>query len=135
MFTAMSLSIFKAGEKRFHFSNAGLPYPMVKRGEKAWEGELNGMPLGAMDKAEYTELSIDLEVGDFVVFYSDGITEATNGIGEMYQMERLIKVLQQADSGLSAQEMADWILHDVALFVGDVEQGDDITLVVVRCQK
>jgi sigma-B regulation protein RsbU (phosphoserine phosphatase) len=133
MFTAMSLSIFKAGEKRFHFSNAGLPYPIVKRGEKAWELELNGLPLGAMDNAEYTELSVDLEVGDFVVFYSDGITEATNGTGEMYQMERLIKVLQQADSGLSAQEMASRILQDVALFVGDVEQGDDITLVVVRC--
>ncbi|MBM3236960.1 response regulator [Candidatus Poribacteria bacterium] len=133
MFTAMSLSIFKAGEKRFQFSNAGLPYPLVKRGEKAWELELNGLPLGAMDYAEYTELNVDLEAGDFVVFYSDGITEATNGTGEMYQMERLLKVLQQAASDLSAQEMAARILQDVALFVGDVEQGDDITLVVVRC--
>jgi len=41
--------------------------------------------------------------------------------------------LQQAASDLSAQEMAARILQDVALFVGDVEQGDDITLVVVRC--
>jgi len=134
MFTAMSLSIFETGGKRFYFSNAGLPYPIVKRGEKVWELEVNGLPLGVLDDAEYTELSVDLESGDFVVFYSDGITEATNKTEEMYQTERLLKVLQQTDRGLSAQEMADRILQDVAVFVGDVEQHDDITLVVVRCE-
>ena len=135
MFTAMSLSIFEVGEKRFHFSNAGLPYPIVKRGEKVWELEVNGLPLGAMDDAEYTELSVDLEVGDFVVFYSDGITEATNETEKMYQTERLLEVLQQADLEFSAQEMSALILQDVAVFVGNVEQLDDITLVVVRCDE
>jgi len=133
MFTAMSLSIFEPGEKRFCVSNAGLPYPIVKRGGKTWELEVGGLPLGVMDDAEYAELSIDLEVGDFVVFYSDGIIEATNKTRKMYQPERLLKALQQADLGLSAQGMVDEILQDVALFVGDVEQRDDITLVVVRC--
>ena len=133
MFTAMSLSIFEAGGKHFHFSNAGLPYPIVKRGEKVWELEVKGLPLGIIDDAEYTELSVDLEAGDFVVLYSDGIIEATNEIDQMYQTERLLEVLQQADLRLSAQEMSNLILQDVAAFVGDVEQGDDITLVVVRC--
>ena len=133
MFTAMSLGILQPEEKRLYFSNAGLPYPIVKRGEKIWELEVNGSPLGAVDGSEYTELSVDLEAGDFVVFYSDGITEATNGIGEMYQTERLLEVLQKADLRFSAQEMADKILRNVAMFVGDVEQRDDITLVVVRC--
>ena len=133
MFTAMSLGILQPEGKRLYFSNAGLPYPIVKRGEKIWELEVNGSPLGAVDGSEYTELSVDLEAGDFVVFYSDGITEATNEIGEMYQTGRLLEVLQKADLRFSAQEMADKILQDVAMFVGDVEQRDDITLVVVRC--
>ncbi len=135
MFTAMSLGILQPEEKHLYFSNAGLPYPIVKRGEKIWELEVNGSPLGAVDGSEYTELSVDLEAGDFVVFYSDGITEATNEIGEMYQTERLLEVLQKADLRYSAQEMADKILQNVAMFVGDVEQRDDITLVVVRCDE
>jgi len=133
MFAAMSLSIFDAAEKRLHFSNAGLPYPIVKRGEKAWELEVGGLPLGVMNDAEYTDLNVDLKVGDFVVFYSDGIIEAADKTRKMYQPERLLEVVQQADLGLSAQGMVDKILQEVAVFVGDVEQRDDITLVVVRC--
>jgi serine phosphatase RsbU (regulator of sigma subunit) len=135
MFTAMSLSLFDAAGKRFWFSNAGLPYPIVKHGYKIRELKVNGLPLGIMKDAEYTELSIDLEAGDFVTFYSDGIIEATNEANEMYQTERLIKVLQKADLNLSAQQMADGILQDVTAFVGGAEQGDDITLVVVRCEE
>jgi len=134
MFTTMSLSIFETTRNRLCFSNAGLPYPIVKRGKKVWELEVNGLPLGVMNDAEYTELSLDLEAGDFVVFYSDGIIEATNEMEEMYQTERLIKVLQEIDLSLSANEMVDRILQDVTMFVGEVEQSDDITLVVVRCE-
>jgi sigma-B regulation protein RsbU (phosphoserine phosphatase) len=139
MFTAMSLGILQTREKRFIFSNAGLPYPIIKRGSKIWELEVGGLPLGIMDSeeyadlAEYTELSVDLEAGDFVVLYSDGISEATNRTEEMYQTERLLEAVQKADSGLSARGMVDWIIQDVTKFVGDVDPCDDITLVVLRC--
>ncbi len=133
MFTAMALGILDAEKKRLHFSNAGLPYPIVKRGEKTWELEVNGLPLGVMEGVEYTELSVDLEVGDFVVFYSDGVIEAMDETEEMYQVKRLLEVIGQADSGLSAQGMVERILQAVAGFVGEVEPHDDITLVVVRC--
>ena len=133
MFAAMSLSIFEVGEKRLHFSNAGLPYPIVKRGGETWELEVGGLPLGVVADAEYTDLSVDLEAGDVVVFYSDGIIEATNETRAMYQTERLLEAIQQSDTGLAAPEMAEKILQDVAVFVGNVEQRDDITLVVVRC--
>ena len=79
------------------------------------------------------DVDLALKVGDFVVFYSDGIIEAADKTRKMYQPERLLEVVQQADLGLSAQGMVDKILQEVAVFVGDVEQRDDITLVVVRC--
>jgi sigma-B regulation protein RsbU (phosphoserine phosphatase) len=133
MFAAMSLAILQAEEKRLLFSNAGMPYPVVKRGKEVWELEVSGLPVGITDGAEYEELSVDLEAGDFVVFYSDGVIEATDKIEEMYQTERLLEALQQADSDLSAQEMVDCILQDVTAFIGDVEPSDDITVVVLRC--
>jgi sigma-B regulation protein RsbU (phosphoserine phosphatase) len=80
-------------------------------------------------------LSVDLEDGDFVVFYSDGVIEAENEAGEMYQTERLLEVVQQADPTLSAQGMVDLIVSHVTAFVGDVEPSDDITVVVLRSGK
>jgi len=141
MFTAMSLGVLKVKEKQLYFSNAGQPYPIVRQGEKAWQMELNGLPLGCLDEKicaelneEYQSLNINLKKNDFVVFYSDGITEATDKNDEMYQTERLLDVVQKIDLGVSSQEMVDIIINDVAMFVGDVEQYDDMTIIVVRCK-
>ena len=140
MFTAMSLGILQPGESHLLFSNAGLPYPIMKRGKKIWELEVNGLPLGIIDSAEYadleyTELSVDLEAGDFVVFYSDGVSEAASKTEEMYGTGRLLEVVQKADSDLSAQGMVDWIIRDVTGFAEDVDPSDDIALVVLRCDR
>ena len=105
---------------------------MVKRWDEVWELEVNGMPLGLMDDAEYEDLSIDLEEGDFIVFCSDGVIEAENEAGEMYQTERLLEAIKRADSGLSAQKMVELVVRDVTTFVGDEEASDDITIVVLR---
>ena len=133
MFTAMSLGILYPDEKRLIFSNAGMPYPIVKHGNEVWELELNGMPLGIMKMAEYDELNADLQPGDFVIFCSDGVIESVNEAEEMYEIQRLLELVQKADSDLSAQGMMDWILKDVTEFAGDVEPADDITIVVIRC--
>jgi len=133
MFTSMSLSILQTSERRLIFSNAGIPYPIIKRGEKIWELKVNGLPLGIVEGAEYSELGIDLESGDLVVFCSDGIIEAANEAGEFYETERLLEVMQRADPGFSAQEMLDWILKDVTAFAGGDEPSDDITIIVLRC--
>ena len=80
------------------------------------------------------KLSVDLEDGDFVIFYSDGVIEAEDEAGNMYQTERLIELIQQADPGLSAQDMVDLIVRDVTEFIGSEEASDDITIVVLRCE-
>ena len=133
MYTAMSLGIIQPEQKRLTFSNAGMPYPIVKRGDEVWELEVNGMPLGLIGGAEYDDMSIDLESGDFVIFCSDGVIEAMDESEEMYQTERLLESVQKADSDLSAQSMMDWVLKDVTEFAGDVEPADDTTIVVIRC--
>lgn len=73
-----------------------------------------------------------MEEGDFVVFCTDGVIEAENKSGEMYQSERLLELVQQADPNLSAQGMVDLILGDVMGYVGDEEASDDITIVVIK---
>ncbi len=73
-----------------------------------------------------------MEEGDFVVFCTDGVIEAENKSGEMYQSERLLELVQQADPNLSAQGMVDLIVSDVAAYMGDEEVSDDITIVVIK---
>jgi sigma-B regulation protein RsbU (phosphoserine phosphatase) len=132
MYTAMSLGVLIPEHWRLLISNAGMPYPIVKRGNGVWELEVSGMPLGLMDDAEYEDLGIYLELGDVVIFCSDGVIEAENEAGEMYQTERLLEAIKQADSGLSAQGMVDLIVKNVTTFAGDEEASDDITIVVLR---
>jgi len=133
MFTTMSLAILRSEEKRLLVSNAGMPYPIVKRGGKLWELEVAGFPLGIMNNAEYSELIVDLEAGDLVIFCSDGVIEAISESGELYRSKRLVETLQKADMNFSAQDMVDHILNDVRSFVGDTDPYDDITIVVLRC--
>lgn len=135
MFTAMSLGIICARERKLLFSNAGMPYPIVKRGREVRELEVVGVPLGLMEGAEYQDLSAEMEGGDLVVFYSDGVIEATDETGEMYQTERLLELIQQANPGLSAQEMVDLVVRDVTGFVGGEETSDDISVVVIVCKE
>lgn len=76
-----------------------------------------------------------MKTGDLVIFYSDGVIEATNKEEEMYQTERLLELLQRADSGISAREMVDLIVKNVTGFMDGEEAYDDITVVVLRCKE
>jgi serine phosphatase RsbU (regulator of sigma subunit) len=73
---AMCLATLSANDRTLRYANAGIPYPVVKSGQKVFELEANGMPLGGFREAEYQEVSLQLKSGDVLVFFSDGITDA-----------------------------------------------------------
>jgi len=132
MFVALCLACINPEGKQVLFSNAGIPYPIVKRGNSIMEMEAGGVPLGMMTGIEYETDSIHLQPGDFLVFYTDGIVEAENEADEMYSYERLYSTIQRADDKMSAGELLNAILFDVQTFSGEAEQCDDITLVVLK---
>ena len=74
------------------------------------------------------DLNLELEEGDFVIFYSDGVIEATNEAQEMYQTERLLEVLRLSHSNLSAQEMVDLVIEDVHTFSGNLEMKNRLII-------
>jgi serine phosphatase RsbU (regulator of sigma subunit) len=78
------------------------------------------------------EQKLELEEGDIVVIYSDGITEAKNEEGEMFGLERLEETIKK----YAVQYGPSGIIHHTALdfsrFVGESEQEDDITMMAVR---
>jgi sigma-B regulation protein RsbU (phosphoserine phosphatase) len=87
-------------------------------------------PLGILDDVNYEETRLDLEPGDKVVFYTDGIVEAMNEKEEMYGFERLLEVVKGSLSETAESLLKD-ILDNVNEFAGEAEQHDDLTAMVV----
>ncbi|PSR16617.1 PAS sensor protein [filamentous cyanobacterium CCP3] len=94
-----------------------------------------GYPVGLIeDISEFTaQHSIDLAVGDTVVLYTDGITEAENCDRKFYGLDRLIGVAQQ-HSTQPADAIRAAIIADIHTHIGDHTIYDDITLVVFKRQ-
>lgn len=90
-----------------------------------------GMPLGVEADAVYTQRTVQLKPGDFLVLYTDGITEAIDSQEQQYGLNRLERAVLAA-STLSAQALATTIEEDLKVFTGPSAPSDDVTLMVVR---
>ena len=90
-----------------------------------------GLASGKMFDRSLRPKVIQMESGDMLLFYSDGITEAMNAQGEEFGMDRLMAAADRAE-GLNVEETRDSILAEVSAFLGETPPQDDITLVVIR---
>lgn len=131
-FIALNLAILDETERRINYANGGQPYPVLKRGSEIIEIESGDLPLGSMKKVEYESTTLDLTEADFIVFHTDGLIEALNTEDEMYGTERLKALISRIPENLSAAEVIQYIVDDVHQFVGDAEQYDDMTIVVIK---
>jgi sigma-B regulation protein RsbU (phosphoserine phosphatase) len=91
----------------------------------------HGMALGVLQDVPLSEHSIQIEPGDIVVLYTDGVTEALNVEGEEYGVGRLEQVVQTHAAG-TAEELVAAIELAVDEFVGNEPPFDDFTLVVLK---
>jgi sigma-B regulation protein RsbU (phosphoserine phosphatase) len=119
-------------EKSFTYTNAGHCYPLIfnPKGEIK-KLEKGGLILGMLDNYPYQEEKVNLEPGELILLFTDGITEAFNERNEQFEEERLIKVVQE-NLHLNAKEISQQILNNVIAFQKEVPQSDDLTLVVVK---
>ncbi len=120
-------------EGKMHYSNAGHNYPVLinDQNDHVEVLKLAGLPLGMDGETEYDEREVVIEAGTSVVFYTDGVVEAMNGVGEIYSFERLFEVLRQHQQ-MSPKELVHRIIDDVQAFTGSTPQTDDITVVVLH---
>jgi len=90
----------------------------------------DNMPLGFSEQESYRQVVFPLEAGDVVVFYSDGVTEARNAVGEFFGVNRLMEVIH-AQHRLEPEQLIDAIRRAVIAFTGVATCADDFTCVVV----
>jgi PAS domain S-box-containing protein len=117
---------------RFEYVNAGhVPALMFRQSGGVEElGSLN-FPIGMFDGAEYQSASVKLDPGDFLVIYSDGVSDAVNGEGELFEEARLRRIIGES-MGEMAQDLAIAICEGVKTFTAGAPQSDDITVLVVQ---
>jgi sigma-B regulation protein RsbU (phosphoserine phosphatase) len=115
------------------FANAGHNPPMLFRatGDRTLL-EQGGMMFGVMEGAPYQEEGVQLQPGDRVVLYTDGITERTNPQGEEFGTERLTALVWSLSPDLPAREVTGRVLLALDQFSDGVEPADDQTLMVLR---
>ena len=117
---------------RMRFTNAGHNFPLLLRDGTRRTLETGGTVVGMTEDLPWHEEEIPLAPGDRVVMYTDGVTEAMNADGEMYGEERLYAVLDAMPEALAADAMVDHIHGALRDFLGEMEPGDDVTLMVLR---
>jgi sigma-B regulation protein RsbU (phosphoserine phosphatase) len=87
--------------------------------------------MGAIEDLSYTEVKMKLEPGETLVMFTDGVNEAMNKDYQEFGDNRLAASLQKC-AGQSCQQIIDSVKADVAAFVGEMEQSDDITLFALK---
>lgn len=116
------------------FVSAGHNPPLIWQLSDArwhWLKEKSGLPLGLFDGMPYTAHSIECQVGDQFLLYTDGVTEAMDTQGRQYGEDRL-KAIADENYPMHPRELVKTVRSDVAAFAGEAEQSDDITILALE---
>jgi sigma-B regulation protein RsbU (phosphoserine phosphatase) len=132
-FTTAFIAEYEPATRLLTYVNAGHNNPIVLRRTGAVERlDVGGMPLGILDVAPYALGEMHLDVGDWLVAFTDGVVEAENPGLQEYGEERLLVMLRWGVN-LAPQMLLDYLLADVDRFEENAPQHDDITCVLVKC--
>lgn len=130
------LLILDPATHQLQIANAGHMRPLLVREGRPPENvgdDEAGCPLGVLPDPTYECCRLQLNEGDCLVLYSDGVTDATDEHGDMYELERLTGLLER--SAGSAARLGQTVVDDVEKFVGQQPQVDDICLVCLNRKK
>src|SRR5215210_2317972 len=130
MFVTCFYAILDPKNGSMNYANAGHDLPYLWHGGDCEELRARGMPLGLMAGMSYEQKEIELDAGEGVLFYSDGLVEAHDAKGVMFGFPRLRDLIAEHDD---KRALGDFLLEDLYSFVGEGwEQEDDITLLTLR---
>ena len=133
MFVTAWMGILNTKTGKVLFANAGHNPPLVKHADGTYEylKSRPGLFLASMEGIRYRKNEFDLEPGDAIYLYTDGVTEATDVNDELYGEDRLHAVLEKHKDA-SVRAVCDEVKRDVDAFVGEAPQFDDITMLALR---
>lgn len=130
-FATLIFAEIRSDSGTVRFVNAGHMPPIALIGGQLTTTDPVALPLGIKADAQYSEQQMHTTAGDFVVIYSDGLSEATNNADAMFGDDRVAKLVGTL-AGLTAEQAGRKILSSVNDFVGDARPHDDLSLAILR---
>jgi sigma-B regulation protein RsbU (phosphoserine phosphatase) len=131
-FTTAFFAEYEPATRALTYINAGHNWPILRtRSGRIAYLDRGGLPLGVQRNVAYDTGTAVMEPGDWLAVFTDGVVEAANEHAIEYGVDRLIAIIN-AGADSSPSEMLGRILADVAVFVGNRPQQDDITCLLIK---
>ena len=133
MFVTVWLGILEISTGKLTAANAGHEFPAIckKGGSFELYKDTHGFVVGGMEGVHYKGYDLQLNPGDKLFVYTDGVPEATDGSGEMFGTDRMITALRSCTDN-TPEEILQGVKSAVDSFVGDAEQFDDLTMMCLE---
>jgi sigma-B regulation protein RsbU (phosphoserine phosphatase) len=130
-FATFCLGVYDDASSMFTYTNAGHLPPLLVRNGTVERLDVNGTVVGAFSFAKFTESKVQLQSGDLLVCFTDGITEPENEYGEMFGEERLMDLVAR-NAHRDEAEIIDIVVETVRQFARAGEAQDDMTILLAR---
>ena len=129
MFVTVWLGIVELSTGKITAANAGHEYPAIGRADGKFEliRDNHGFVLGGMEDVKYKDYELQMEPGDKLFVYTDGVPEATNNAGEMFGTDLMLEALNK-DAYAPVEYLLRNVRDAVAEFTPGTEQFDDMTM-------
>ena len=136
LFVTVWAGIFDTSTRIMTFANAGHNPPLlVRKGESpSYLVTKKGFVLAGMDTAKYTNCTINLDEGDEIILYTDGVTECNNPQRDLYGEDRLIKFVEEQRDNNSMDQVNN-LISDLHKYMDGAEQFDDITIMAMKVKE
>ena len=130
-FITLTYAIWEPRTKILTMSNAGMPLPILLRKGVCRAIRVEGVPLGLLEHTDYQPVTVNLESGDLLAFFSDGITEANDLHQDEFGSRRLENILRE-HAQKPPQEIVSQVFKELKEFEAGRPQRDDQTLVILK---
>lgn len=132
MFVTVWYGVLEISTGKITAANAGHEFPIIKKQGGKFEllQDEHGFVLGGMEGMKYKEYEIQLDSGEMLFLYTDGVPEATDGENNMYGTDRLLEAMNSKEH-TDPLELLGSITDNVDQFVGEADRFDDMTMLAV----
>jgi sigma-B regulation protein RsbU (phosphoserine phosphatase) len=124
--SAIQYALFHPATARMRIVSAGMPGPLLLRGRESRLIQIAGLPPGLFSMATYDELSLQLEPGDSLLFFTDGLSDARNIHDQEFGVEGVEDVCRRY-AGESPLELLNHLFSTIQDFTVGCKQWDDMT--------
>src|SRR5262249_25389156 len=133
LFASLFVARLDPRTMRLTYTNAGHRHPILfRRGGEVIPLDAGGTVVGVLESFAYEQGVVDLQHGDRLLLYTDGVAEALNPRREMFGEERLYALVRSAPADHGSRQVVEHLLAKLGEFQAGQEAGDDVAVMVVQ---